>query len=372
MISRKLFFVLYIISVWAFLKYVPASNTTFNNIFEVFLILIVFLNVNKIHSKVLPLFLISTSYFFLSLIYVLIFKDAHILDFLLIYKFFIYAMFLSIVFGKKILPKDMFYNFYRFLFILFIIKYIIGFAQGRHRPVLFFENNFELMLVSLLFYLYNDLKGKVSALHQGFLILIFILSKSISGLLILSFVLIMVNKKYIVRKFYIILPSAIMVFMAGLYVIKDRLNGQLDFTQNSRFKFLNAFLNEIQDWNFFNYLFGAPRISQLSNEVCSKLGYWQSLFSYSGDGSCYSVIFHSYILRAVFDHGFLGVIFIFYFVYSILKRAGYSHNTGLTVLGIIVINGLSVSSFNSVYFAIGILFYLVIDKEHNVYSDNRL
>jgi hypothetical protein len=353
-------------------KAASAGDTIFNNIFEIFLILIVFINLNKIHKKTLLLFLSSASYFFFSLIYILIFKDAHILDFLLIYKFFIYAMFLSIMFGKQFLSKETFYRFYKFLVIIFILKYFIGFVSGRHRPTLFFENNFELMLLSLLFYLYNNLKGKVSGLHQIILIMIFIFSKSISGLLTILFVLAMVNKKHIIRKIHLILPSAIIVFISVLYVVKDRLNGKLDFTQNVRFKFLNVFLNEIENWEFSNYLFGAPRITQLSNLACSRLGYWQSLFSYSGDGSCYSVIFHSYILRAIFDHGFLGFIFISYFVYSIIKRSGHSITTALTVLVVVIINGLSVSSFNSIYFALGTLFYLIINKNDEVHCDNKL
>lgn len=372
MISRKLFYVFYIISICALFKVGSASDTIFNNIFEVFLILLVLININKIHKKILILFFSSTSYFFLSLIYILIFKDVHILDFLLIYKFFIYAMFLSIIFGKQILSKETFYRFYKFLFVIFILKYVIGFATGKHRPTLFFENNFELMLISLLFYLYTNLKGKASALHQILLIMIFIFSKSISGLLTVLFVLVMVNKKHIVRKIHIILPSAIIVFFSVLYVVKDRLNGKLDFTQNTRFKFLKVFLNEIENWSFYHYLFGAPRITQLSDLACTNLGYWQSLFSYSGDGSCYSVVFHSYIFRVIFDHGFLGFIFISYFVYSIIKRSGYSVTAGLTVLGVVIINGLSVSSFNSIYFALGILFYLIINKDDEVQCGNKL
>jgi hypothetical protein len=256
----------------------------------------------------------------------------------------------------------MFFYFYRFLLVIFAVKYLSIFMFSNLRPTLFYENNFELMMLALLFYLYAVLKGEVSVKHQLTVSVIFLISKSISGILILMFVLGMVNRKYLLKKIHLVIPGLVFIGISGLYILKNRLGGELDFTNNVRFKFLTVFLKEIKDWNFINYLFGAPRITNLSIDACEKLGYWQSLFSYSGDGSCYSVVLHSYIFRAIFDHGFVGLLFISYFVYAIILRSGFSKNDGFTVLGIIFLNGLSVSSFNSVYFAIGILFFLVVKK----------
>ncbi|WP_298532305.1 hypothetical protein [uncultured Algibacter sp.] len=195
------------------------------------------------------------------------------------------------------------------------------------------------------------------------------MSKSISGLLILLFVLGMINVKHILKKIYIIIPSILLLGVSVVYVLKDRLGGELDFSKNTRFQFLTVFLKEIENWTFLNYLFGASRITPLSENACRRLGYWQSLFSYSGDGSCYSVVLHSYIFRVIFDHGFIGLLFICYFVYSIIIRSGFSRTNGLIVLGIVFINGISVSSFNSVYFALGIMFFLIV-KKHADYSKN--
>ncbi|MGS2762733.1 hypothetical protein [Sinomicrobium sp. M5D2P9] len=140
------------------------------------------------------------------------------------------------------------------------------------------------------------------------------------------------------------------------------MGGALDIEKTDRFKFLMVFVDEIREWSIINYLFGADRITALSAEACSKLGYYQSLFSYSGDGSCYSVIFHSYILRAIYDHGIIGFILISVFVYFVITLSGFERKQALVIVGIALLNGLSVSSFNSVYFALGISFYLIIDR----------
>lgn len=365
MLSRKLFTLLYIISTWALIRPHSASSTLFNNLLELFLMIMVFLNLRKIHKKIFFVFSITLLYFFLSVTYILLFTQSNILDFLLIYKFFVYAIFLSIIFKKQIISKEDFFYFYKFLLSVFALKYLAITIFNSSRPTLFFENNFELMMLALMFYLYYAFKGKVSIRHQVLISIIFVLSKSISGVLILMFVLMMVNIKQILKKIYIIIPGFIALVLAAIYILKDRMGGEIDFSQHTRFRFLIVFLDEIKNWNFSNYLFGAPRISHLSEEACEKLGYWDSLFSYSGDGTCYSVVLHSYIFRSIFDHGFLGLLFILYFVYTIILRSGFTRNDGLAVLGIVLINGLSVSSFNSVYFAMGMLFYL-ITKNSNV------
>ena len=365
MLRRKFFIILYIISLYALVRAHSASSTLFNNIYELFFMILAFLSLTKIHKKIFLLFSVSALYFILSAAYILIFTDGYILDFLLIYKFFVYAILLSILFKKQFVSETSFFHFYKFLVAVFALKYFFVVFFKSSRPTLFFENNFELMLLSLVFYLYYVLKGKVSLKHQVIISVIFLLAQSISGLLILVFVLGMVNIKQILKKIHIVIPGIILLGVGTIYVLKDRLGGELDFRNNDRFKFLTVFLNEIENWDFINYLFGASRITPLSEGACRKLGYWQSLFSYSGDGSCYSVVLHSYIFRVVFDHGFIGLLFICYFVYSIIIRSGFSRNDGLTVLGIVFINGISVSSFNSIYFVLGIMFFLIVKKNSN-------
>ncbi|WKB82832.1 hypothetical protein QYR09_07285 [Cellulophaga lytica] len=368
MLSKKLFLSLYVIAILAFftIKY----SSFYNSFFEFFLVALVFLNVRSINKSVILLLLSSTVYLIISLVYSVIYKQANILDFLLIYKFFVYAILLSLLVNKKVLNQVDFISFYNFLLWLFLIKYIVSIVFfGNNRPIVFYENNYELMLLSLLFYLKNIivLEG-VSVKDQVFLSTIFILSGSKSGILILLFILSIVNYKYLAKKAHIIVPFVLLLIITTIIIFKKRMGGTFDIEKIDRFKFLMVFLSEIKDWSILDFLFGADRITALSSFACSKLGYYQSLFSYSGDGSCYSVIFHSFILRVIYDHGIFGLLFMCYFIYKILKISGFTKKQCYTILVIALLNGLSVSSFNSIYFVLGIVFYLTINKQANIYK----
>lgn len=364
MLSRKLILILYALTIWAF---VTPKSYTFNNYLELFFLILVLLNCTGIHKKVISFFFLFLSYFVLSALYVFYFTNSHYLDFLLIYKFFVYAILLSILFNKKTLEVKTFYRFYQFLLSTFVIKYFYEAVIIQiHRPTLFYENNFELMFLGLLFYLYFSLKGKVSIGHQIVFSSVFVLSKSMSGFLILLFILIMVNYKHFIKKIAIIVPVFIVIMITGIYILKSRLIREgRSLGDIERVKFLKVFLREIENWNILNFLFGAPRITSLSAKSCNELAYFQTLFSYSGDGeTCYSVVYHSYILRAIYDHGLIILFTISYFVYALILYSGYSKRDALTVLGIVFINGLSVSSFNSIYFVLAISFFLIVKNDN--------
>ncbi|WP_461533208.1 hypothetical protein [Sinomicrobium sp.] len=362
MYSRKLFITLYVIAIMAIFTY---SYTSFySNYLELFLVLIVVLRSNKINRKIFVPFVLSTVYLVGSGIYAVLVKKHHILDFLLIYKFFIYAVFFSFLVGKKFLNQSWFVDFYRFLIAAFFVKYTLAMLVFHNpRPILFHENNYELMFLSLLFYLYYILKKKVSFEHQLLLSVLFLMSGSKSGLLILLFVLCVVNFKLLIKRIYIILPAFIALLLAVLAVFSNRMGGTLNFENTDRFRFLMVFAEETKSWGLSEILFGSSRITPLSAKGCGALAYYKDLFSYSGDGSCYSVIFHSYILRAVFDHGIIGLLLICAFVYYAVVLSGFKRKQALVVLGIALVNGLSVSSFNSVYFALGVSFFLILNRD---------
>jgi hypothetical protein len=211
--------------------------------------------------------------------------------------------------------------------------------------------------------LYFIIKGNVSFLYQGILCFTVLLSGSISGVLTLAFILFFINYDIIIKKIHTILPIACLLVLIMITVIAERTGGSVDLTQNSRYKFFMVFLKETKDWSFFKFLIGSDRISPLSSAGCENLFYWQSLFSYKKDGSCYSVIFHSYILRVIYDHGLVALFFISTFIYRIIKVSGYSTKNAIVVLGVVIINGLSVSSFNSIYFILSLIFFLGLNIE---------
>jgi hypothetical protein len=195
---------------------------------------------------------------------------------------------------------------------------------------------------------------------------IFLLSGSISGGLILIFVLGVINFKHIKKKTIYIIPFSIVLILFIIIVIKDRTYGTYDITTNTRYEFLLLFINETKNWSIFDLLIGAPRITSLSDYACYSQYRWTAgLFSYEDNGECYSVIFHSYILRVIHDHGILGLLFIVCFIFKIIISAGYKHKTALVIIAIALINGLSVSAFNSIYFVTGLFFFLILNKKYS-------
>lgn len=367
MISKKVFYSLFIVT---FLGIVIIPRTTFfNQYFEIFVLLLLALNVVNINKNMLLIFITSVVYVSASYIYSIIINKAYILDFLLIYKFFIYVLPISFLAGKNIITESFFQKYFKFLIWAFLIKYIIiRCFFDWSRPVLFHENNYELMFLSMLFYLKHILKGKSTVSDQVLLSMIYIFSESRSALLILLFILFVVNKKIILKKLHLVLPITIVLILLVIQVFIERTDGDFDIEKIDRFKFMLVFFEETQGWGFMDYMLGAERITPLSEASCFKLRWWEKLFSYSGDGSCYSVILHSFLLRVIFDHGFLGLFFMMYTIYKAIKVSGFSSKHALTLIVIVLINGLSVSSFNSIYFILGLVFFLVLKKEKHFFS----
>jgi len=165
-------------------------------------------------------------------------------------------------------------------------------------------------------------------------------------------------KKKSISNFVVSSGIGFILFGVVIAVFIDRLDGRA-VESIDRFKFLNNFVIETKGWRLIDYIIGAPRLSPLSENVCDNLRYYSSLFSLSGDGSCYAVIFHSYILRAIFDHGVLGLLMLFYVVFYKLKISGYTQKDSLVFIAVLLLNGLSVSSFNSVYFVLVYVMFIL-------------
>ena len=115
-----------------------------------------------------------------------------------------------------------------------------------------------------------------------------------------------------------------------------------------------VFVDEVRYWPAWKFLFGSMPLTPLSSASCSSLAYYHDLFSFSGDGRCYSVILHSYFLRVIFDHGIIGLAFLLLFMMISLRKSGYAKNEVFVFLGIICSSALSVSAMNSVFVSLAI------------------
>lgn len=329
-----------------------------NSILESFLLFLVFLNFGTINKKISFFILLSGLYIIITSS-LAVYRNINILDYLMAYKSFIYIIILSFFVDKKIFDLNFVNKFFTILCLFFMVKYLyMNILLIDHRPGLFTENNFELMLLAIIFYLKTILNDKVILFDIVMLFLLFILSGSRSGIVIFAFVLFMIygikfDKKMIFKIFLFGLLLIIIYF-----IFLERSGGAIDINKIDRFMFLTNFINDVSEWNFFDYLTGTQVLTPMSDQTCQNLSYYSSLFSYKNDGVCYSVILHSYILRAIYDHGILGLSFVFYFYYKALRISGYKFLQTLTFIGIPLLNSISVSAFNSIYFAFAILIVL--------------
>jgi len=300
-------------------------------------------------------------YFGLSLLYAVVYRGANILDFLMIYKSFFYLFLLTFLANKKLMEGKHILTFYNVLLAVFFFKYLAVVAFGiTARPVVYDENNFELTLLYALYIVrYSITKDK----YLPFLVLvgiITIISLSRSSLVMYAVLAMYVFYDSFKKTWVFILPVAMAVMAFGIYYIFSERSSSLE--EIDRYRFMLLFLDEVKDWSVLQWFVGAERITPLSYTTCGLMSTWTTLFSYSGDGTCYSVILHSFLFRVILDHGIIGLIFIIYAVNQLLIKSGVEKLHALVFIAIVVLNGLSVSSFNNLFFAISMVFLMTTTR----------
>jgi hypothetical protein len=129
-----------------------------------------------------------------------------------------------------------------------------------------------------------------------------------------------------------------------------------------RYTFLQTFLREVRSWPLWEFLTGSYPVTPLSPGSCSQLTFYFNEFSHSQPGVCYAVILHSYLLRAVFDQGLLGLSLLYVLLWTALVRSGASRRDVIVLLGMMTVSGLSVSAFNNVFATITLAVALGLDR----------
>ena len=362
--------------------------------------------------------MMSVVAYLLITFYVAVFlNNTNLLDYLQAYKAFIYVALLCSFIGKTFFSKIYVSKFFYVLVVLFLVKYLYSRVVGLDvwvgsRPGIYTENNFELIFLLLLFYLVlPDLRWRT----VFFLVVMAIVSLSGSRsaflcLLVVYFFSVFRVGGFYWKKWLLLLPFLLFV---GFLVVNDRMDVSLgkpstaaevqpaispeasadipgvttvekeqEMTIRSfleqgasvdRVRFLLLFLDNVEDWQWWNVLIGTEPLTPLSDETCRSLSYWSDLYSFSGDETCYSVILHSYIIRVIFDHGVLGLFFLIGFTAYGLRKSGYSWVDVLCVLGVLLASSLSVSAFNSVFAVLSMIFYFSrkeVSEGKNIGSGN--
>lgn len=281
-------------------------------------------------------------------------------DFLVAHKVFFYLAGFSLVAGQKVFDPRLLSWIRRCLPPLFLLKYgAVSVYYPTERPGFFTENNFEILLL-LFIYISGLVQGqKLTIIEIIMMVLIVFLSSSRSAIIMLTFFAVMWDfrssgvgwrsKAILVA---CLLPLA-MVMVSGR-------TPELGIEDIDRVKFLAAFLRESASWDLRGWLLGQPALTPISIEEIEKtfLVYYIPSFSDYDKLLGFSVLFHSFLLRCIWDHGLIGMLFIHFYIYHLLRLCGANVRESAVITGILILNGASVSSLNSVYSAIGLLFII--------------
>jgi hypothetical protein len=146
-------------------------------------------------------------------------------------------------------------------------------------------------------------------------------------------------------------------------------SGGASFDNIDRVVFFKVFADELSNASIINFFIGLDRISPLSADSCHTLRFYNGLFSYSNDGSCYSVILHSFLFRVILDHGLIILGLLLFFTYKYLRLSKYTKKVSMVVVFATFLNGLSVSSFNSVFFPLIMILFIGFSHLNNIQSN---
>lgn len=308
----------------------------------------------------------SIIFFFVgSLLYVIgsfalmtLFKPADYLDFAQTYKAFIYIAPLCVFYKNDIFSRERTLSLLKVLLVFFAIKYLYSILLNftprmGTRPGIYVENNFELIFLILLFYVMRFDFGK--SLNKWFALLLFVViisgsRSSMLAMLVMFFGIYLT--KISLKTFFYFLGMAILGLAAvAMFALRSKGGGVESI---DRYKFMMVFVYEVSNWPLWKFFTGNFPITALSPESCKSLSSYHRLFSFSGDGTCYSVILHSYFLRAILDHGILGLLFLFGFIAFAMRKSKYSTMDVVIFLGIISTSALSVSAVNNVFVSLAL------------------
>jgi len=280
-------------------------------------------------------------------------RSVHPYDFMMAYKFLWYLLLLIPFSGRPVLDANQLARLLRICLVSFCAVYLGKVLIGNSRPTFFTENNFEILLICLLFISAQIANDGVKFLDIGLLLAVAVLSGSRSGAALAALVVLLSfdYRKLKSGSALLVLFGGVAAVFAMAYVFMTRTSGGIESID--RYNFLLGLLEATKGWSFFDFMVGAPRVSALPPIVCSRLSFYEALFSYSGDGTCYSVVLHSFVMRILFDHGVIVMVAVGALIWSLLKGANWRSKAG--VLMLLVANGLSVSSINSVYAALGLV-----------------
>ncbi len=319
----------------------------------------VLLAVLSLHSARVPRSKIFLAMFLLlyilaGVVLAVVIRKANFLDFFQAYKSFWYLLLLIPISGARFLSESDIIRLNRFLLTLFLVIYSVKkFYLGIDRPIVLTENNFELLLVCMVFYLACLARDRI---HIGEMLalgaIVFISGSRSSALCFAIVIAFLLVRGRLRRRDLLAIGGLVAAVIMGAILFQLRA-GAGGVENIDRVRFFFVFTEAISNWHWWNYLIGEPRITPLPQWACNQLSAYRGLFSYRNDGTCYSVILHSFNMRVIYDHGVIGLLFIVGAMWRMMDHV--PSRVRLCFIVLLIANGLSVSAINSVYFALGLV-----------------
>jgi hypothetical protein len=337
-----------------------------NPLLEAALLLSVLTTIRTLHRRAVGILLIACSYVLVKYLLMTELRPASLTDFVQAYKAYVYVGLLSFFIGKARFSRALVTRVTDFLTLALLVKYLYSIVfqfdpRLADRPGLYTENNFELILLLGLFYIaYPHFAGSVLLRFAAVAAIVFMSgsrSASVGLFLIYVFIYLRLRSRYLLLH----LAGTGLLGSAVLVLFASRL-GEQGLTQVDRYRFLQVFFLETQEWSSANVLLGTVPLSPLSNHSCALLSYYAPLFSQSDPDTCYAVILHSFLLRAVIDQGLLGLGLLYVLIWFGMRSSAMSLRDRLALLALVSANALSVSAFNSVYVAIVFAVAFALDR----------
>lgn len=279
-------------------------------------------------------------------------------DFLQAYRWVLYLIAIALALGRTWGPIDGLVRVTWALVIAATMKSLATYVLlgPGERPGLLLENNFEIALFcGLAAVLYAHLGRK-----RGWMIVTLGLLTALSGsrsgavvFVVLALYAVSQLRSNNLLTRYVLALGAVALLVFPIAVFTERSEGTV--YRIDRLNFLDVFITETRGWSPLTWLFGTTPITPLSPGSCSALSAYPLLFSSTGDGSCYVVILHAFLLRVVFDAGLIGLALSIVVPWVVMRRAGVTRLLTATLTVIAIANGASVSGLNNPYVALPII-----------------
>ena len=360
-LEKVLFFFFFILCITSFFDFDGYNVLPTSLLFELLFFFTVLLSFGPKNKKMIYLSFVSFGYFvycyFLSL-----YNNINLTDYVVAYKFVLYFTVLPLFVNKSLLSEKTINSILWGLLVAFFLKYSINFyLSSNTRPGVFFENNYELCFLLILYFLDFTLRSNREDIRKTlFIVAILLLSGSRSALMSFVFIyvsILFISSTYVnarlVARLGMVITSIIIVF----YIFVDRIpDGGIESID--RFVFLREFVFNLKDWDILTYFKGTPVLTPLSDATCRNLSFYSVLFSSDGT-TCYSVVLHSFLLRVIYDHGLVGLFLVFFIINTLLKVKGFESKNRYVILGVVFLNSISVSAINSVFVMMGLLFCFI-------------